>query len=452
MQENKMGVMPVKKLLFNMSAPMMVSMVVQALYNIVDSIFVAKIEEEALTAVSLAFPVQTLMIALSTGTGVGVNALLSKSLGEGDRDKAGKAAKNGIFMSVVCYIVFMVIGLILVEPFYLSQTDDVKILTYGKQYLSVVCILSIGLFLQMIFERILQATGRTFYTMITQAVGAVINMIMDPLLIFGVGFFPEMGVYGAAVATVFGQTVACILAVIFNIKKNTDVSVSFRGFRPDIRIIGTIYKVGLPSIIMQSISSVMVYGMNKILLFVSTPTATAVFGVYFKLQSFVFMPIFGLNNGMIPIVAYNYGAGKRKRLIDTVKYATIVALIIMTLGTLIFETLPRILLGFFEASENMMQIGVPALRIIAIHFPIAAFCIILGSMFQALGNGIYTMITSLCRQLFVLLPVAYLLSLSGEVGYVWWAFPIAEIMSAACTIFFFIRIKKKVIDKIPDKD
>lgn len=446
-QENKMGVMPVNKLLLNMSLPMMISMLVQALYNIVDSIFVSRINESALTAVSLAFPIQTLMIALGGGTCVGVNALLSKSLGERNFEKANKTADNGVFLAVLNFVIFFLIGIFLTGPFYLSQTKDAQIYEYGKQYLTIVCCFSFGIYMQFIFERLLQSTGKTFYTMITQGVGAIINIVLDPIFIFGYLGMPRMGVAGAAIATVIGQIVAAILAIIINLKKNTEIQLSFREFRPDSKIIGQIYQVGIPSIIMQSIGSIMTYGMNQILL-AFTATAATVFGVYFKLQSFIFMPIFGLNNGMVPIVAYNYGAGQKDRLMKTVKLSVVYAIALMLIGVLVFQTFPDKLLLLFEASETMLEIGVPALRIISIHFLLAGFCIVMTSLFQALGNGIYSMIISIARQLAVLLPSAYLLSLTGTVKNVWWAFPIAESVSFALSIFFFLRIYNKIIKHI----
>jgi len=446
-KENKMGVMPVNKLLLSMSLPIMISMLVQALYNIVDSIFVAKISENALTAVSLAFPIQSLMIATATGTGVGVNAILSKSLGEKNFEKANRTAVNGVFLAVMSYILFVIIGLTVTMPFYRSQTSDAEILAYGKQYLTIVCVASIGLFAQIIFERLLQSTGKTIYTMITQGTGAIINFILDPILIFGLLGFPAMGVTGAAVATVAGQIVGGIMGVVINEKVNHEIKLIWKGFRPSLQMIGAIYRVGVPSIIMQAIGSLMTYGMNLILISF-TSTATAVFGVYFKLQSFIFMPIFGLNNGMIPIVAYNYGAGKKERLIKTVKLSVAYAMAVMVIGFLIFQTLPQVLLQWFNASDRMMEIGVPALRIISISFLLAGFCIICGSVFQALGNGVYSMVVSIARQLVVLLPVAFLLSKLGNVNYVWWAFPIAELMSLALSTFFLFRIYHKIIKHI----
>ena len=446
-KENKMSVMPVNKLLLSMSLPIMISMLVQALYNIVDSIFVAKISENALTAVSLAFPIQSLMIATATGTGVGVNAILSKSLGEKNFEKANRTAVNGVFLAVMSYILFVIIGLTVTMPFYRSQTSDAEILAYGKQYLTIVCVASIGLFAQIIFERLLQSTGKTIYTMITQGTGAIINIILDPILIFGLLGFPAMGVTGAAVATVAGQIVGGIMGVVINEKVNHEIKLIWKGFRPSLQMIGAIYRVGVPSIIMQAIGSLMTYGMNLILISF-TSTATAVFGVYFKLQSFIFMPIFGLNNGMIPIVAYNYGAGKKERLIKTVKLSVAYAMAVMVIGFLIFQTLPQVLLQWFNASDRMMEIGVPALRIISISFLLAGFCIICGSVFQALGNGVYSMVVSIARQLVVLLPVAFLLSKLGNVNYVWWAFPIAELMSLALSTFFLFRIYHKIIKHI----
>lgn len=449
-EENKMGVMPVNRLLISMSLPMMLSMLVQALYNIVDSIFVSRIDENALTAVSLAFPLQTLMIALGIGTGVGINALLSKSLGEKDFEKADKTAVNGVFLAGVSYLIFLLAGIFVTGPFYLSQTQDPQILKYGRQYLTIVCCCSAGVYTQIVFERLLQSTGKTFYTMITQGTGAIINIILDPIFIFGYFGVPRMGVAGAAVATVTGQMIAGTIAIIVNKKKNTEITLRFQGFRPDPAIIRQIYQVGIPSIVMQAIGSVMTYGMNQILL-AFTSTAAAVFGVYFKLQSFIFMPVFGLNNGMVPIVAYNYGAGRKDRLIQTIKLSIAYAVCLMIIGFTAFQVFPEQLFSLFDASETMLEIGIPALRTISCSFLLAGFCIVCGSVFQALGNGVYSMIVSIARQLLVLLPVAYLLSLAGNVIYVWWAFPIAELMSLLLSVFFLVRIYNKVIRHIGEK-
>ena len=441
--------MPVNKLLVSMSLPMMVSMLVQALYNIVDSIFVSRIDENALTAVSMAFPIQSLMIAIGVGTGVGVNALLSRSLGEKDYGKVDRTAVNGVFLSAVSYLLFLVLGILAVTPFYLSQTKDAQIIAYGKQYLTIICCCSFGMYTQFIFERLLQSTGKTIFTMVTQGTGAIINIILDPIFIFGYFGIPRMGVAGAAVATVAGQIVAGVFAIIINEKKNTDVKLNFKGFRPDKKVIREIYKVGIPSIIMQAIGSVMTYGMNRILISFNS-TAVAVFGVYFKLQSFIFMPIFGLNNGMVPIIAYNYGAKEKDRMVKTLKLSVFYAIGIMVLGFVVFQLFPAPLFSLFDASEMMLSIGVPALRAISFSFLFAGFCIVCGSLFQALGNGVYSMVISIARQLVVLLPAAYLLSLSGKVQYVWWAFPIAELVSLSMTVFFLFRINRDVIRHIGD--
>lgn len=442
-KENKMGTMSVNRLLISMSLPMMISMLVQALYNIVDSIFVSQINEYALRAVSLAFPVQSLMIAVAVGTAVGVNAFLSKTLGEKNFEKANIIALNGIFLAVMGTVLFALIGLFVSRPFFASQTDIPEVRSYGVTYLTICCTVSLGIFMQTIFERLLQATGKTFYTMITQGTGAVINLILDPILIFGLCGMPKLGVAGAALATVFGQMVAAVMACVCNLKYNHELTLSFKGFRPDLRLIGQIYKVGAPSIVVQSVGSVMTYGMNLIL--AQFGAAQTVFGVYFKLQSFVFMPVFGLNNGMVPIIAYNYGAGRRDRVIATLKSSICYGVGIMLCGLVIIQLFPDRLLRFFNATEELLEIGVPALRTICLSFLFAGFCIIVGSAFQALGNGVYSMVVSVTRQLCVLLPVAKLLSLSGNVHLIWWAFPIAEIFSVGLSVFFLIRIYQKII-------
>lgn len=447
-QENKMGVMPVKSLIISMSLPMMISMLVQALYNIVDSIFVAQLSEDALTAVTLAFPLQTLMIALGSGTGVGINALLSRSLGEKEFDRANDAANTGILLNAFNYLAFLFIGIFIVKPFITSQTDNAVIAGYGVTYLHYICILSFGLFFQMTFERLLQSTGRTFESMISQITGAVINIILDPLLIFGIGFFPKLGVAGAAIATVFGQSFAACLGLFMNVKRNKEITLSFKGIKsPKTDTIKQIYLVGVPSILMMSIGSVMTYLFNKILNTFSS-TAVAVFGAYFKLQSFFFLPVFGLNNGMIPVLSYNYGARKKDRIMQALRFSLMFALTIMLLGTVVFEAIPGILLKLFDASDNMIIIGTPALRIIAVHFPIASVCIVLGSVFQAFAKSHYSLVVSLGRQLVVLIPAAWLLSLLGNINYVWFAFPIAEIVSLTITFIYFRRIKKNIIDTL----
>lgn len=445
--ENKMGYMPVNKLLISMSLPMMASMMVQALYNIVDSIFVSRVSENALTAVSMAFPLQCLMIAIAGGTCVGINAILSKALGEKNFERANATASNGIFLSILSYLLFLIIGLTCVGPFYKSQTTDPEIIEYGIQYMTVVCTCSFGLFGQFIFERLLTSTGRTFNTMITQATGAIINIIFDPILIFGYCGFPKMGVTGAAVATVIGQIVAGIFALFMNLKKNPDIKISMKGFKPDGAIIGEIYRIGIPSIIMQSIGSVMNYIMNKVLIGF-TSTAVAVFGVYYKMQSFIFMPIFGLNNGLVPIVAFNYGAKKKDRMMRAWKLSWLYATIIMCVGTIAFEVIPQYMFMLFDASETMLEIGITAFRVIGVHFPVAAFCIVTGTIFQALGKSTYSMVVSIMRQIVVLIPAALILASFNNVDLVWWAFPIAEVMSAAATTFYFFRIKRKIIDTL----
>ena len=446
-KENKMGTMPVNKLLISMSLPMMVSMLVQALYNVVDSIFVSRVNEAALTAVSLAFPIQTLMIAVAGGTCVGINAVLSKALGEKEQERADNAAASGVVLMAVSYLLFLLVGLFVTRGFYLSQTQDAQIVQYGVEYLSIVCCCSFGLFSQFVFERLLQSTGRTFYIMITQGTGAVINIILDPIFIFGLCGMPQMGVAGAAVATVAGQIVAGTIAFVINSKKNDDIHLSLKKLKLERQVVGQIYKIGIPSMIMQAIGSVMTYGMNLILISF-TSTATAVFGVYFKLQSFIFMPVFGMNNGLVPILAYNYGAGRRDRFVQALKCGIFYAVGIMAVGVVIFQSIPQVLLGFFEASEEMLAIGVPALRTISLCFVMAGFSIICGTSFQALGNAVYSMIISIARQLLVLLPAAYLLSLAGNVDYVWWSFPIAELVSLGMTVFFLIRINRQVIRHI----
>lgn len=450
-KENKMGILPINKLLFNMSLPIMVSMLIQALYNIVDSIFVSKISENAFTAVSLAFPVQNLMIALGAGTGVGINALLSKSLGEKDFDRANKTARNGIFLTFINYFIFVLFGLFFTKMFFTAQSKNPEIVSYGIDYLRVITLLSIGIFGQLTFERLLQATGKTVYSMYTQGAGAIINIIFDPILIFGIGPFPKMGVTGAAVATVTGQISAMVLGLIFNVKINKEININMKGFKPDCAIIKKIYIVGVPSIIMQSITSVMTFGMNKIL-GVYSDTAQAVMGAYFKLQSFIFMPVFGLNNGLIPILSYNFGAKKRKRMIDTIKYGMLFATIIMVVGTLIMQLMPDTLLKAFDSSANMMAIGRVALRIISMSFILAGIDIIITASLQSLGYSIFSMFISIARNLVVLLPTAYAiakLSHFSNVDYIWWAFFISEIFSLICALIFLKIVYKKVIKPIP---
>ncbi len=445
--ENKMGVMPVNALLLNMALPMIASMMVQALYNVVDSWFVAKLSEDALNAVSLAFPVQNLMISVGVGTGVGVNAQLSRSLGQKDQERADKTAVNGLFLALASCLVFMTLGLTCSRLFYTAQTDIPGIVDYGSDYLSICCGVSVGLFAAIIGERLLQATGRTLYAMIGQTVGAVANIILDPIMIFGLLGFPRMEVAGAALATVVGQILGACTALFFNFTRNPDIHISLKGFRPDGGVIRGIYSVGVPSIAMQSIGSVMVFGMNQILI-AFTATATAVFGIYFKLQSFIFMPVFGLNNGMVPIVAYNYGARKPERITKTIKLSVAYAVGIMVVGFTLFQLFPGMFISMFEAEEgsgDMLAIGVPALRTISWSFLLAGFGVVAGSVFQALGHGVFSLIVSLVRQLVVLLPAAFLLSRLDGLRAVWWSFPISELFSAALSGIFLYRVYRREV-------
>lgn len=438
-KENKMGVMPIPKLLFTMSLPIILSMLVQALYNIVDSMFVARLNENALTAVSLTFPIQNLIIAVASGTGVGINSLLSRNLGEKNYEAADRAASNGLFLGFMSFLAFAVLGGLCSGVFFHIQTTDLQIVRYGTQYMRIITICSIGIFLQVTCERLLQATGKTFYAMITQGTGAIINIILDPILIFGLFGFPRLEVAGAAVATIIGQMIAAAMALLFNITKNKDIHIHLKGFRPNRTVILNIYTVGIPSIIMMSIGSVMTFGMNKILLMFSS-TAAAVFGVYFKLQSFIFMPIFGLNNGMIPIIAFNYGARQKKRILHTIWLSICTAVTIMLFGLVLFQCFPDVMLRMFDASDRMLEIGIPALRIISLSFIFAGFCIVSGSVFQALGNGMYSLIVSVARQLCVILPVAYLFARLFGLNQVWWAIPIAELVSVVLSAWFLRRI------------
>jgi len=439
--ENKMGIMPIGKLLFTMALPMVIAMLVQALYNIVDSIYISRISESAVTALSLAFPIQNLMIGFAVGLGVGVNSLLSKSLGQGDRQTANATAGNGFFLMAIATVLFVLFGIFGARSYFAMQSDVAETVDGGSIYITICCAASAGVFVEILGERLLQASGRTFYTMITQGTGAIVNILLDPVFIFGVDFLgiPAMGMAGAAIATVIGQWIAAALAIYFNLKHNPDIHFSPAIFRPKAAVIRPILGVGVPSIIMGSIGSVMTFGMNQILQSFHE-TATGVFGIYFKLQSFFFMPVFGLNNATISIVAYNYGARKPQRISATLRCSCLSALGVMTAGLLCFLLLPDVLIGIFNPTDEFLRIGRSALQIISLHFPLAAFGIALGASFPALGNGVYSTITSLCRQLIALLPAAYLLSLSGEVNHVWWSFPIAEVISLTVTILLFRRI------------
>lgn len=452
--QNKMGTMPVRKLLISMSLPMMASMLVQALYNIVDSIFVSRVSEAALTAVSISFPIQNLMISLGVGIGVGVNALLSKSLGEGNQKHAQRIALQGIFIELICCLIFILIGFFAMDVFFRGQTNDAEIIALGKDYLSICCIFSVGLFAQLIFERLLQATGRTMLSMISQCTGAITNILCDPLLIFGVPALgiPAMGVTGAAIATVFGQIVGGIVAIILNVRKNKELRFAVRGFRVEGKVCGSILYIGIPSAIMGSIGSFMTYGVNKILFAFGEigKTAAAVFGIYFKLQSFVFMPVFGLNNGMVPIVSFNYGARRADRILQTVRLSAIYAVSIMVVGMAVVQFIPGQLLLLFDASEHMLRIGVPALRIISLCFVFAGFSIVCSSVFQALGNSFFSMIMSITRQLAVLLPAAYVLAHTIGLEAVWYAFPIAEVFCLVIAVIMLRHTYNKVIKPLDE--
>lgn len=446
--ENKMGVMPIMKLVLNMSLPMMFSMFIMALYNIVDSIFVAKINEDALTAVSLAFPIQNLMISFAVGTGVGVNALLSKRLGQRNQADVNKTAMNAVFLAACNFIVFFIAGILLVRPYLASQGVDAGIVSYGEAYLDIVLRMSLALFFGITFDRLLQSTGLTLYTMYSQLSGAIFNVIFDPLLIFGIGPFPKMGIRGAALATVLGQILGLCVSVFFNLTKNHEIQFKLKNLLPEPRIVAEIYKVGVPSILLSSITSITTYFLNIILSAFSS-TAIAVYGVYFKLNSFIFMPVFGLNNGMVPIIAYNYGAQNRKRITATIRNGLLLAMGIMLFGMALFELFPAQLLGLFDASPAMLAIGVPAIRIIACSFLGAALGITFSSVFQAFGNAVYSMIATFVRQIVALLPAAYLLSLSGDVNAIWWSYLIAEVVSIIACIFFMHRIYKEKIEPLP---
>lgn len=444
LQENKMGVMPVGKLLVNMALPMIISMLVQALYNIVDSVYVSQVSESAVTALSLAFPVQNMQIGFAVGVGVGVNALLSQSLGRKDQESVNWAAGQGVFLALVATALFMLFGFFGVRPYYTMQSTVAETVEGGIAYTSICCIFTVGIFIQVLCERLLQATGRAMQTMILQGTGAIINIILDPVFIHGWWGMPRMGVAGAAVATVIGQCTGAVLGIYLNLRHNPEVQLHVKFMKPNWEVIAPILEVGIPSVVMNGIGSVMNFGMNQILQGFNE-VATGVFGIYYKLQSLFFMPLFGINNATISILAYNYGARKPKRIVHTLKLATAVAVCIMLVGLAVFQLFPQALLGIFNPTEEFLAIGVKALRILCLPFPVAAICISLGASFQALGKGSYSTVVSLCRQLIVLLPVAYLLSLTGSVDNVWWSFPIAEVMSALVTGLLFAKLYRQKV-------
>lgn len=444
LQENKMGVMPVGKLLVNMALPMIISMLVQALYNIVDSVYVSQVSESAVTALSLAFPVQNMQIGFAVGVGVGVNALLSQSLGRKDQESVNWAAGQGVFLALVATGLFMLFGFFGVRPYYTMQSTVAETVEGGIAYTSICCIFTVGIFIQVLCERLLQATGRAMQTMILQGTGAIINIILDPVFIHGWWGMPRMGVAGAAVATVIGQCTGAVLGIYLNLRHNPEVQLHVKFMKPNWKVIAPILEVGIPSVVMNGIGSVMNFGMNQILQGFNE-VATGVFGIYYKLQSLFFMPLFGINNATISILAYNYGARKPKRIVHTLKLATAVAVCIMLVGLAVFQLFPQALLGIFNPTEEFLAIGVKALRILCLPFPVAAICISLGASFQALGKGSYSTVVSLCRQLIVLLPAAYLLSLTGDVNNVWWSFPIAEVMSALVTGLLFAKLYRQKV-------
>lgn len=448
LRENKMGTMPENKLLLSMAVPMMISMLVQALYNIVDSIFVSRICEDALTAVSMAFPWQNIVIAIAVGFGVGINALLSRALGQKNAERVNQVTVNGLLLAGLSYLLVLVAGLIGIRAYMRTQTDIETIVNYGITYLNICILCSFGVFVEITFERFLQATGRTVYSMITQLTGAITNIILDPILIFGLLGFPKLGIAGAAWATVIGQCVGAVVAVMLNHFKNPEVHLRLRHIRPNGRLMGEITAISIPSIIMSCISSLTCFVMNMILIAYSS-TAVAVFGVYFKLQSFVFMPVFGLNNGMVPIIAYNYGAQKPERIHKTIRLGMVYAVAIMVVGLLVFQLIPKELLRMFDASDAMLEIGAPALRIMSLAFVFAGIGIVSGSSCQAFGYSVYSMLISIARQIVVLIPAAYLLSLTGVLRSIWFAFPIAEIFSLILSLFFLRTTLKKTGMALP---
>lgn len=448
-KENKMGVMPVRKLLITMSLPVVISMFVQAMYNLIDSIFVAQINQDALTAVNMAFPMQSLMIAFQTGLGVGMNAMISRLLGEKKPRDAGYAATHGLILTLVNYLIFLAVGLTAVRAFFSVQSKSGAVIRYGEEYLSVICVFSFGLFFQICFERLLQATGKTVYSMIMQGVGALINIFLDPVFIFGVEFLgiPAMGMRGAAIATVLGQCIACGLGAFLHFKFNKDLKLVFKGFKPDFNIIKKIYAVGIPSILMSALVSVMTYCMNIILKDYEEAAATA-FGVYFKLQSFVIMPVFGMNNGIVPIIAYNYGARKGERIVKTVKLGVIYASAVMLIGLALFQFLPGFFLSFFNPDEALIRIGIPALRTISIGFVFTGACIVLTSALQSLGNGIQSLIVFLVRLLVPVLPLAWLFGRLWGVEAIWFALPVSEVCGLTLAVIFVLRTMRRVVKPI----
>ncbi len=450
MEENKMGVMEMKKLLLTMSFPIMISMLVQALYNIVDSMFVARVSETALTAVSLCYPVQMIIVAVACGTGVGVNALLSRYLGEKKYKKANQIALHGIFLAICNWIVFAILGFFFSEAFLRLFSSNEQILEMGVSYMKICTIVSFGVFVQITYERIMQSTGNTIYNMIIQGVGALINIILDPIFIFGYFGIPALGVSGAAIATVIGQIVAMILGIVITQTRIKEVNISIKDWKLDLGMIKNLYKIGFPAILMQSIMSFMTVFMNMILIPYSE-LAVSVFSIYYKLQQFVFMAVFGMNNALIPIVAYNYGARKRTRILQAIRFSLIISSIIMAVGTIVFEIIPKELLYLFDAKENMLAIGVPSLRIISISFIFAGISMVLCSVFQALGHANKSLYITLLRQLLILIPLTWGLAKLFGLNVGWWSFPITEAICAGISLVLLAVVRKNTIMKIEDK-
>lgn len=445
-KENKMASTPMLKLIISMSMPSMFSMLIQALYNIVDSMYISFYSTDALTAVSLVFPIQMLLVSVAVGTGVGINSLVSRRLGEKRFGEANSAATHGVVLAVASWILFVVLGLLFIEPYFSMMDATPLVKQMSCTYTNIVVYLSLGCFVQCIFEKTLQATGNMFYPMLFQLTGAIINIILDPIFIFGYLGVPQMGIAGAAIATVTGQIAAMIFSTVIIFTKSHDVHITFKGFKLDLKIIRDIYSVGLPSIIMQAIGSVLTTALNKILIGFSE-AAVSVFGIYFKLQSFVFMPVFGLNQGVMPIMGYSYGAHSKKRLVSALKYGCVIAFFIMLAGMIIFWSIPEAMLMMFNATDEIMTIGVPALRIISLCFTSAAIGIMFSTLFQAIGIGINSLIISLLRQIIILLPAAYFLSMIGLEA-VWYAFPIAEGISLITSIVLFRFVYKSHIKNL----
>ncbi|MCD1147853.1 MATE family efflux transporter [Peptoniphilus sp. KCTC 25270] len=447
MQENKMGYLPIPKLLFNMSGPIALSMLFQSLYNVVDSIFVSRIGEEALAAVSMAFPIQSLMNAVAIGTGVGMNALLSRSLGQRKFEKANLIGQIGFILTVASTFLFILIGLLFSDAFFATQTNNPLIHEYGVQYTHIITLFSVGIFAQIGCERLLQSTGRSFESMLTQIAGALINIIFDPILIFGLGPFPELGVAGAAYATVGGQITAALMGIFLNLKRNKEINLFQKGFHFNANIVKNVYGIGFPTMVMIAAGSLTIFIINTILGWFSS-TAVVAYGIYFKLQSFVLLPVFGMNNGMVPIIAYNYGSGHKERIYEVIKVALTAAFVFMVAGFLLFQFAPDVLLGFFEPSQELLELGRKCLRICSISFLLAFFPIVVASVLQALGNGVASMIISLIRQLIVLCPAAYLLSRTGNVNNVWFALPIAEFTAITISFFALRKILRTHVDHL----